>query len=185
MEDPIIISWLNDFVFCPASIYFHQLYGCQEKMLYQCTDQVNGTNAHAAIDNGNYSTKKNVLQAIPVYCEKYGLVGKIDLFDVDTGVLTERKNKITKIYDGYVYQLYAQYFALLEMGYEVNKIRFYAINSNKSYFIDLPTCNKEMLIKFENAIKELHNFKLEVFKQTNVEKCKHCIYEAACDRSLL
>ena len=27
MEDLIIISNLNDFIFCPASIYFHKLYG--------------------------------------------------------------------------------------------------------------------------------------------------------------
>jgi len=50
MENPIILSWLNDFIFCPVSIYFHQLYGDQDKMLYQCKDQINGTNAHLAID---------------------------------------------------------------------------------------------------------------------------------------
>ena len=185
MEDPIIISWLNDFIFCPASIYFHQLYGDQDRMLFQCTDQINGTNAHLAIEDGRYSTKKNILQAIPVFCEKYGIVGKIDLFDIATGILTERKKKISTIYDGYVFQLYAQYFSLTEMGYIVKKIRFYAMDTNKSYFIDLPVCNHEMLAKFENTIRELHNFKLELFRQTNIEKCQHCIYEPACDRSLL
>ena len=27
MDDIILISNLNDFIFCPVSIYFHKLYG--------------------------------------------------------------------------------------------------------------------------------------------------------------
>ena len=103
MEEPIIISWLNDFIFCPASIYFHQLYGDEDRMLFQSTDQINGTNVHQIIDSGKYSSKKTILQATPVFCEKYGIIGKIDLFDVEKCMLTERKKKIVTIYDGYVF----------------------------------------------------------------------------------
>lgn len=35
MDDAIIISNLNDFIFCPASIYFHKLYGSEDKLMYQ------------------------------------------------------------------------------------------------------------------------------------------------------
>lgn len=35
MDDTIIISNLNDFIFCPASIYFHKLYGSEDKLMYQ------------------------------------------------------------------------------------------------------------------------------------------------------
>lgn len=35
MEDLILITQLNDFIFCPASIYFHKLYGSESKLLYQ------------------------------------------------------------------------------------------------------------------------------------------------------
>ena len=45
MDDCIIISNLNDFVFCPASIYFHNLYGSQDVMTYQNSSQINGTSA--------------------------------------------------------------------------------------------------------------------------------------------
>ena len=51
MEETILISYLNDFIFCPISIYFHKLYGKLNKTLYQSEDQINGTNAHKAIDN--------------------------------------------------------------------------------------------------------------------------------------
>lgn len=41
MDDIIIISNLNDFIFCPASIYFHKLYGSQDNLTYQSSYQIN------------------------------------------------------------------------------------------------------------------------------------------------
>lgn len=35
MDDLIIVSNLNDFIFCPASIYFHKLYGSEDTIMYQ------------------------------------------------------------------------------------------------------------------------------------------------------
>ena len=185
MEEIILISYLNDFIFCPVSIYFHKLYGAMDKTLYQSSFQINGTNAHKAIDSKKYSTKKNVLQSINVNSEKYGFQGKIDVFDVDKGLLTERKNKIITIYDGYVFQIYAQYFGLTEMGYEVKKLRFHSLSDNKNYDVKLPKDDNEMLEKFENLIKEIRLFNMENFVQTNIKKCQNCIYEPSCDRSLV
>ena len=99
MEETILISYLNDFIFCPISIYFHKLYGKVEKELYQREYQINGTNAHESIDNHTYSSRKSILQGIDVYTEKYDILGKIDIFDIKTGILTERKNKVSKLYD--------------------------------------------------------------------------------------
>ncbi len=185
MEEIILISYLNDFIFCPISIYFHKLYGNLDKKLYQTTYQINGTNAHKSIDTKNYSSKKNILQSINVYSEEFGIQGKIDIFDIDSGILTERKNKITKIYDGYIFQLYAQYYALVEMGYKVKKIRFHSLSDNKNYPIALPKDNPDFDKKFRNLIKEMHEFNIENFTQTNQNKCTKCIYEPSCDRSLL
>lgn len=61
MDDLIIISNLNDFIFCPASIYFHKLYGSEDTIMYQSKAQLDGTKAHEKIDNGTYSTRKNIL----------------------------------------------------------------------------------------------------------------------------
>lgn len=185
MEEIILISYLNDFIFCPISIYFHNLYGAMDKTVYQTTYQINGTNAHKSIDGKTYSTKKNILQSINVYCEKYGIQGKIDTFDIDKGLLTERKNKIVKIYDGYVFQIYAQYFALTEMGYKVQKLRFHSLSDNKNYDVKLPFEDVEMFNKFEKLIEDIRKFDMQSFTQTNIQKCQHCIYEPACDRSLI
>lgn len=185
MEEIILISYLNDFIFCPASIYFHKLYGNMDKSLYNTEYQVNGLNAHKTIDNKKYSSKINILQGIDVYCEEFKILGKIDIFDIDKGLLVERKNKVSEIYDGYVFQVFAQYYALSEMGYNVKKIKIHSMQDNKNYNIRIPLEDIEMDYKFKNLIKKINEFKLENFEQTNKKKCEKCIYEPSCDRSLL
>jgi CRISPR-associated protein Cas4 len=185
MDDAILISNLNDFIFCPVSIYFHGLYGDRSTITYQGSSQIKGTSAHEAVDKGTYSTRKNIITAMDVYSEKYNLVGKIDMYDSESKILTERKRQIKVIYDGYVFQLYAQYFALCEMGYDVKKIRFHSMVDNKNYDIKLPEEDAEMLHKFETVIEDMKQFTLDKFVQENIEKCRNCIYEPACDRGTL
>ena len=184
MEDLIIITNLNDFIFCPASIYFHKLYGSEDRLMFQSKPQIDGTKAHEKIDNGQYSSQKSIITAIDVYSEKYGIIGKIDMYDESKKLLVERKKHITKIYDGYIFQLYAQYYAMSEMGYEINKLEIRSMDDNKKYSIKLPEQDAVMNQKFEGIISKMRTFDLEGFEQTNTEKCKHCIYEDACDRSL-
>lgn len=182
-ENPISVSSLNDFIFCPVSIYFHSL-ETEENILLQNTAQINGSYSHRNSDNAVYSTKKSILQGISVYCEKYNLCGKIDVFDMEQGVLTERKKKIKTVYDGYVFQLYAQYFSLTEMGYTVKKIRLYSMDDNRIYDIDLPENNPDMLNKFKKLLVDVSTFSFDTFKQTNAKKCDNCIYEPLCSFSL-
>lgn len=184
-ENPISISTLNDFIFCPVSIYFHSLESNSENLLYQDSYQINGTNAHKTVDSATYSSKKNMLQGVSVYCSKYNLYGKIDLFDAEKGILTERKKKIKTIYDGYVFQLYAQYYALIEMGYSVKEIRLYSIEDNKIYIIEQPDCNLQMLKNFQKLIIDINNFTFDDFQQSNALKCNNCIYEPLCSFSAL
>ena len=60
-ETPIPISFLNDFIFCPVSIYFHGL-DEEDSLLTQNAEQLNGTSTHKNSDLATYSTKKNMLQ---------------------------------------------------------------------------------------------------------------------------
>lgn len=185
METYIPISFLNDFIFCPRSIYFHQLYGGYNTQLYQQKPQIAGKAAHASIDEKGYSTRKNILQGLEVYSERYGICGKIDLFDTDSGKLIERKRQIKTIYDGYVFQVYAQYYALCEMGYAVNSLALYDISHNKTYPVPLPQEDLEMQQKFENLIEQINSFDINASGFTQVEaKCRNCIYSNLCDYSL-
>ncbi|MCH7763602.1 MAG: type V CRISPR-associated protein Cas4, partial [Candidatus Marinimicrobia bacterium] len=152
MEAYMPITFLNDFIFCPKSIYFHQLYGRVSKRLYHTTDQTNGIAAHKTIDNKSYTTAKSVLQGLDVFSEKYRIGGKIDTFDIKKALLVERKKKIKVIYDGYIYQLYAQYYCLTEMGYEVKRLKLYSMEDNKSYPVKLPENDREKQEGFETLI---------------------------------
>ena len=184
-ENLFAFSKLNDYIFCPVSIYFHELDSDTDKLTYQDSYQLNGTSVHASVDEGHYSDKKSILQGITVCSMRYGLVGKIDAFDVERGLLTERKKHISTIYDGYIFQLYAQYFGLVESGYNVNSIRLYSYDTNRIYPIPLPENDPDMLSKFEQTITKISEFTFEGFVQTSASKCQKCIYEPLCSYSLL
>src|SRR5574344_2173180 len=184
MEAYLKITYLNDFIFCPLSIYFHQLYGGLSEELYYDTPQIDGKAAHSAIDERRYSTHKNILQGIDVYSDEYHICGKIDIFDASTGLLTERKKHITTVYDGYIFQLYAQCLCLREMGYTVSAIRFYSSDDNKIYPAVLPENNSQMFQKFKDTITALQEFNPDTFHPNNWKKCSNCIYNNFCDRPL-
>lgn len=57
-ENPVLISHINDFIFCPVSIYFHGLDSSTDRLTLQSSYQLNGTAAHEKSDNGTYSDRK-------------------------------------------------------------------------------------------------------------------------------
>ncbi len=79
MEETFInISTLNDFIFCPYSIYLHNVYENTDESLYHAVPQERGCIAHKAVDTKKVSTHKDIIEAMTVSSEKYCLVGKID-----------------------------------------------------------------------------------------------------------
>ena len=118
MESYLNITQINDFLFCPRSLLFHDFLRSNfTPDKFRETPQIQGLASHTAIDSTTYSTRRDVLQGTMVYSAKYNLLGRIDIFFITSGLLRERKYSITAIYDGFRYQLYAQYFALSEMGF--------------------------------------------------------------------
>lgn len=180
MESYIQISQLNDFIFCPKSIFFHKLYGKYSTSLYHELSQTAGKLAHEIIDKNKYSSLKRYLQGLAIYSEKYNLCGKLDIYDLKTYSIIERKNKIKKIYDGYIYQLHAQYFCMVEMGYNVKKLFLHSLKDNKRYPIKLP--DEKSTKRFEALIHTFNDFDPEQkeFRQ-NPKKCSRCIYSQLCD----
>ncbi len=181
METCLPISYLNDFVFCPRSIYFHQLYGRTEQRLYQTTAQTAGKAAHKTIDERRYTTAKNVLQGLDVYSEKYAIGGKIDVYDKSKALLTERKKKIKTIYDGYIYQLFAQYHCLTEMGYKVARLQLYSMADNRVYPVKTPLEDPEMQRQFEQLVAAIRQYDLQAPFEPDEKKCRQCIYCNLCD----
>lgn len=184
MDPYIQISQLNDFVFCPKSIYFHNLYGKYNQSVYHEAPQIAGKIKHENIDQHRYSTEKRYLQGLEVFSNEFRLCGKIDILDTETGSLIERKNKIVHIYDGYKFQLYGQYFSLLEMGYTVNNLFLHSLSDNRRYPIDVPDdAAKAKLQKLTDAFLTF-DVGQKNFKQAS-EKCCRCIYRELCDSASL
>lgn len=181
MEDYISISTLNDFIFCPYSIYLHNVYMGADEGLYHATPQTRGKAAHETVDNKTYSTRKCDIMSLPVYSESLGIEGKIDLYKFDKKMLIERKYQLKQIYRGQIYQLWAQYFCMTEMGYEVLSLSFYEISTNKMIPVDLPEeMGRVELISFLEMFKD-YNPELPV--HVNGNKCAHCIYCNLCDKT--
>ena len=180
MESYIQISKINDFIFCPKSLYFHSVYERMNEKTYHASPQTRGKIKHRPIDEHRYSTAKKHLQGLEVFSEKYGLTGKIDIYDQEKFSLIERKNSIKKIYDGYKFQLYAQCFCLQEMGFKVKSLWLYSMSDNKKHRVDLPD-DKETKV-FEDILDKIRNFDISAQKEfsPNLAKCANCIYAELC-----
>ena len=175
------ISTLNDFVFCPYSIYLHGIYSQVDKSLYHATPQIMGCISHEATDNKTSSTRKDDILSLPVFSDELQLIGKIDLLRMSEGHLIERKNQLKKIYRGQLYQVWAQYFCLKEMGYNVKKISFYEISTKKTIPVDIPGDNE--LNELKLAIEKYLQYDPAKEIETDLNKCKHCIYCPMCDKA--
>lgn len=181
MEDYIPISVLNDFIFCPYSIYLHNVYMESDEGIYHATPQTKGKVVHEAIDNKSYSTRKTDLTSLSVYSDNLKLIGKIDLYKQDKKLLIERKYRLKQIFRGQIYQLWAQYFCMLEMGYEVEKLAFYETSTNKLIPVELPY--NQGRLELQNFISQFRHFSPDKPMVINHNKCTHCIYCNLCDKT--
>ena len=181
MDDYIAISTLNDFVFCPYSIYLHNVYMETDEGVYHATPQTRGRIAHMTVDEKRTSNRSDELQSLPVISHIYGLTGKIDIYRGREKKLIERKYQLKHIYQGQIYQLWAQYLCMVEMGYEVETLAFYEISTNKIIPVELPS--KEQLALFQQFVISYRNYDPTEPIMTNSNKCKHCIYSSLCDKT--
>lgn len=181
MSDYIPISQLNDFIFCPYSIYLHNVYMEADEDLYHATPQAKGKAAHKTVDEKTAGNRKDEILALPVYSDEFEICGKIDVYRKSEKLLIERKYQLKQIFRGQLYQLWAQYFCLVEMGYEVEKLALYEISTNKMIPVDLPnTAEKEELLNFIVGFK---NYNPADIITINSNKCAHCIYCNMCDKT--
>ncbi len=181
MDDYIAISTLNDFIFCPYSIYLHNVYMETDEGMYHATPQTRGRIAHETVDEKRTSNRADELQSLPVISHTYGLTGKIDIYRGREKKLIERKYQLKNIYQGQIYQLWAQYLCMVEMGYEVDALAFYEISTNKMIPVEMPS--DEQLSQFRQFITSYKNYDPSEPIRTNRNKCSHCIYCSLCDKT--
>lgn len=183
METFLPISYLNDFVFCPYSIYLHQVFDNSSELVYSASPQQTGKSEHTAIDTlkGKSKDSSSIIKGAYVISNRLGVYGKIDTLYVNKHKLVESKYQIKTIYRGYYYQLWAQYFALMEMGYQVDEICFYSIRDKKTHPVQLP--QQQEFDELRDHIRKIARFDFEEDIKVNPVKCQHCIYASLCDKT--
>lgn len=169
MDTAIPISAINDFLFCPKSLYLHSIYSSFDTVTYHDNPQTIGRISHENIENETYTTSKHILQALSVYSAYLGVKGKIDIFDSKKGYLIERKYRVKNLYKGFRYQLYAQMYCLEELGYKVKKLFIHSLSDNKRYEMTIPT--KEERKEFEDTILQMKSFDSVALSS---HACSHC-----------
>ena len=152
-----------------------------DESLYHAKPQVLGKLAHETIDKKRTSTKKDIIEAMAVFSEKYGLVGKIDIYKISEKTLIERKLHLKRIFQGQIYQLWAQMFCLEEMGYPVDKLFFSEISTKKFIPIKKPT--EQDLSLFVSFLDSFRNYDPSKQITSIAAKCFHCIYSNLCDKT--
>jgi CRISPR-associated protein Cas4 len=183
MDGYISFSQLNDFLFCPQSLYIHTLYHTYHTSLYHDTPQIDGKAAHETIDQGTYE-RGGWLTGLPLCSPTYRIFGKCDLYHPDTGVLVERKRTIRKIYNGQKLQVWAQAICLVEMGYPVREIYLHSLTDNTRYPIPIPDASIRSLIV--NTVVQIERYVPdETTQNISSAKCAHCIYASLCPHACI
>ncbi len=183
MDEYISISNLNDFIFCPYSIYLQAVYMETDEDLYKASPQLLGNNAHKSSSEKNYSTRTDEIMSLPVFSNELGITGIIDNYKTENKILIERKNNLKHIFKGQIYQLWAQYFCMKEMGYPIDRIAFYEISTNKMIYQPLPTEKDKSELKLFIESFRTYSPGTTPFA-INSNKCRHCIYCNLCDKAI-
>jgi CRISPR-associated protein Cas4 len=150
--------------------------------LYHATPQTRGRIAHESVDNKSASSRREDILSMSVCSNELGVMGKIDLYRGATQCLIERKYQLKQIFRGQIYQLWAQYFCMIEMGYPVSSLAFYEMSTHKTIPVELPgEAGRNELMGFIQRFKTFDpNSEITV----NSNKCSHCIYCNLCDKTL-
>ena len=169
-------------MFCPYSIYLHNIYEETDGDFYKAMPQTRGSIAHRNIEHKTASTRSSCIMSLPVMSERLGVYGKIDMFRQNERTLIERKYKLKRVFQGQAFQLWAQYFCMTEMGYDVRALAFYETSAHKTHPIPLP--DEQGLKELKSLILHFRAFNpaSSVFN-VNSNKCAHCIYCNLCDHT--
>ena len=95
-------------------------------------------------------------------------MGKIDIYKGKEQKLIERKYNLKNIFQGQIYQLWAQYLCMTEMDYPIQNLAFYEISTNKMIPIELPT--EKQLRHFEQFLDSYRSYDPTAPLRTNANK---------------
>jgi len=156
MEDPVLLSLLNDFIFCPRRAALKGIEGLWGENAHT----VVGDLLHDHADDPGYETDEGVtvLRALRLYSDRYGLSGRADIVELRAGrpVPVEYKKGKKRDFENDDVQLCAQALCLEEMfATEVPHGWIYHASSKRRRPVDFtPELRAETLRSIE-AVRNL------------------------------
>ncbi len=182
MDDPILISALQHYAFCPrqcAYIHIERLW--QDNFLTAKGNQLHErVNSNESEKRGNIKTERSV----QVSSEHYGIVGQLDLLEIKTEPFSltpvEYKRGKPKVNDCDRIQLCAQVLCLEEMcNTTINRAALWYWQVRKREWIEIDKSIRDLTVKTIYAVHKLIESKL-LPKAVYTASCKACSFFDIC-----
>lgn len=180
-DDPIPLSALNHWGYCPRRFYLIHVEG-------EFVDNIHtsrGQAEHQRVDEIRHQTTgdRRVETALPVWCDRLGLVGKCDVVEFladGTPYPVEYKHGARKKWINDDLQLAAQALCLEEMtGKPVPTGAIYHFSSRRRREVHISVALREKVVEVIAAIREtVRAGKLP--KPVNDKRCDQCSLKEIC-----
>lgn len=185
-DDPIPISALNHYAYCPRrcalihveQTYDENLYTLRGHHLHERTDQPNESGWEAGV---------RVERALPLWSKRLGLIGKADVveFHGETPYPVEYKSGPNRQYDNDDLQLCAQALCLEEMtGKAVPQGAIYHHSSRKRREVICTLELRAQVVQVIQAIRHMLASK-QLPPPVNDRRCTKCSLQEACMPSVI
>ena len=182
MDDPIPISALQHYAFCPRQCaYIHIERMWQDNFLTAKGNQLHDrVHSNESEKRGNLKTERSV----QVSSERYGLVGQLDLLEIQMDPLqltpVEYKRGKPKISDCDRIQLCAQVLCLEEMrNVSINRAALWYWQVRKREWIEIDESIRNLTIDTINAVHKLIESN-SLPKAIYTASCKACSFFDIC-----
>lgn len=180
MDDPIFISALNHYSYCPrrcALIHVEQIF---EENVYT----LRGRSIHDRVDQpiGEFQEGVRIERALPLWSIRLGLIGKADVVEFHgvTPLPVEYKSGRLREFENDDLQLCAQGLCLEEMtGKEVPLGAIYHHGSRRRREVVFDTKIRQHVESTVAEIRELLGSRV-VPPPVNDKRCRHCSLQDSC-----
>ena len=179
-NEPLMISALADFVFCPRRCALKQIEGLWGDNQHTMA----GTLLHTHADEPGYETSGDVtvLRALPLYSARYGLSGKADIVEIhdDNPVPVEYKKGRKRSFENDDIQLCAPALCLEEMfKTEVSSGYVYHASSRRRREVIFDWQLRELTAKAISEVREMLATE-RVPPAVPAPQCDGCSLRAIC-----
>ncbi|WP_436664177.1 CRISPR-associated protein Cas4 [Alicyclobacillus acidoterrestris] len=178
--EPVQLSALQHYSYCPRQCALIHV----EQVFDENVFTMKGRWAHTQVDEEHVQSSggHQILTALPVWSDEFGLVGKCDVVelhgDVPYPVEFKHGPRQSHIWDEV--QLCAQAMCLEEMFHvPVREGAIYHISSRRRRSVEMTQALRDTVVQIANEVRSLRELG-SLPPAVNDERCAHCSLNQAC-----